>query len=231
MERSGLTARQLYADLGRSGGRVRYRLGRRPALINVDLQRAYTDARFATAYAPPEQLLRVASLSRSARHIGALVVWTYVAFEASGEDCGIWGTRSDTPDSLQNIRDGSQRAELDYRLGVDVERDIVIRKRMPSAFFQTHLASLLVHHGVDTIVLTGGSTSGCLRATAVDAISHGYPTLVVEDAVSDKHESPHFAALYDLAIKYVDVRPTAAVQAYLETGLYGAKATNSGIGA
>jgi nicotinamidase-related amidase len=76
---------------------------------------------------------------------------------------------------------------------------------MPSAFFETQLASYLVWHRVDTLVITGGSTSGCVRATAVDSLSHGYRTIVPEECVADKHESYHFANLTDLLLKYADV--------------------------
>jgi nicotinamidase-related amidase len=145
------------------------------------------------------------------------VVWTYVAYMESGEDCGVWGTRTDTPDSLQNIKVGSRRSEFDDRLAIDEVRDVIINKRMASAFFETNLASLLVWHRVDTLILSGGSTSGCVRATVVDSLSRGYRTVVPEECVADKHESPHFANLYDIAIKYGDVVPVADVIEYLES--------------
>ena len=211
------TTEELYAQLRRRGEVVRYPFGARPALVNVDLQQAYTAAGvFATAYTAPAALDRVNELTAAARRAGAPVVWSFVAYEPSGADCGIWGTRSDTPDSLQRITVGSSRARIDRRLEVDDERDLLLRKRMPSAFFETHLASWLRQHDVDTVVLTGGSTSGCLRATAIDALSHGYATFVAEDAVSDKHASPHYGTLYDLAAKYADIRTTEELVALLE---------------
>ena len=120
-------------------------------------------------------------------------------------DCGIWGTRTDTPDSLQNIKYGSQRAEFDDRLDIHRDIDAVYTKRMPSAFFETPLNSFLTFHKIDTVVVTGGSTSGCVRATAVDSLSHGYRTIVPIETTADKHESYHFANLTDLLIKYADV--------------------------
>ncbi|MBT4489205.1 MAG: isochorismatase family protein, partial [Rhodospirillaceae bacterium] len=89
-------------------------------------------------------------------------------------------------------------------------------KRMASAFHETNLSSVLTYHGIDTIVVTGGSTSGCVRATVVDSLSHSYRTIVPEECVADKHESPHFANLYDMAIKYADVVPAGDVIEYLE---------------
>jgi nicotinamidase-related amidase len=87
---------------------------------------------------------------------------------------------------------------------------------MPSAFFETPLASYLVWKKVDTVVVTGGSTSGCVRATAVDALSHGYRTIVPEECVADKHESYHYANLTDLQLKYADVVSVAEVIEWLE---------------
>ena len=89
--------------------------------------------------------------------------------------------------------------------------DMQFTKRMPSAFFETPLASYLTWHKVDTVVVTGGSTSGCVRATAVDALSHGYRTIVPIETCADKHESYHFANLTDLQLKYADVEPVQAV--------------------
>jgi maleamate amidohydrolase len=127
----------------------------------------------------------------------------------------VWGTRIDTPDSLQNIKAGSRRAGLDERS--EIERgDIVINKRMASAYFETNLPSLLTFHGVDTVVVTGGSTSGCVRATVVDGLSRSHRMIVPEECVSDKHESPHFANLYGMAVKYADVLPVAEVLAFME---------------
>jgi nicotinamidase-related amidase len=88
---------------------------------------------------------------------------------------------------------------------IDHQRDIVINKRMASAFFETNLGSVFNFHGVDTVVVTGGSTSGCVRATVVDSLSRSYRTIVPEECVADKHEGPHFANLYDMVVKYADV--------------------------
>ena len=86
---------------------------------------------------------------------------------------------------------------------------------MPSAFFETPLQSYLVWHQIDTLILTGGSTSGCIRATAVDSLSRGYRTIVPEECVADKHESYHYANLTDLLIKYADVLNVSEVTDWL----------------
>ena len=218
MEHSTKTARQLFEDIKANPTRRRFGFGKRPAIINIDLQKAYTCVgEFATAYeTDPQQLAHVNQLSNALRAKGGPVVWTYVAYMDSGEDCGIWGTRTDTPESLQNIKVGSRRSEFDDRLQIDHQRDVVINKRMASAFHETHLNSVFNFHGIDTVIVTGGSTSGCVRATVVDSLSRSFRTIVPEECVADKHESPHFANLYDMAVKYADVMSAKEVLAYLE---------------
>ena len=207
MQQSNLTARQLYAEIKANPTRKRFGFGRKPALINIDLQKAYTCVgEFATAYeTDPKQIDHVNALAAEFRARNFPVVWTYVAYMESGEDCGVWGTRTNTADSLQNIKVGSRRSEFDDRLQIDHQRDIIVNKRMASAFFETNLGSVFTFHGVDTIVVTGGSTSGCVRATVVDSLSRSFRTIVPEECVADKHEAPHFSNLYDMAIKYADV--------------------------
>ena len=219
MELSDKTARQLFQEIKARPARRRFGFGTRPALINVDLQKAYTAVgEFATAYeTDPRQLDYVNQLARLFREQRRPVVWTYVAYMDSGEDCGVWGTRSDTPDSLQNIKVGSRRSEFDDRLDIDHKRDIIVNKRMASAFHEANLGSVFNFHGVDTVVVTGGSTSGCVRATVVDSLSRSYRTIVPEECVADKHESPHFANLYDMALKYADVVPVAEVIEYMKS--------------
>ena len=218
METSQKTAREIYQDLKNNLSRKRFGFGEKAILVNVDLQKAYTRPDlFKTAYeTDPKQLIYVNELAEKFRNLGWPVVWTYVAYMESGEDCGIWGTRTDTPDSLQNIKFGSDRSELDDRLHIDSEKDVIYCKKMPSAFFETQLQSLCVWHQIDTIVLTGGSTSGCIRATAVDSLSRGYRTIVPEECVADKHESYHFANLTDLSIKYADVLEVREIFEYLQ---------------
>lgn len=219
MELSDLTARQYYNLVRDNPARRRFGCGTRPALINIDLQKAYTalDRYPATAYATdPAQLDHVNALARLCRERAMPVIWTHVAYCENAEDAGVWGTRDpDGPDALQNVKIGSDRAELDPRLIVDLDRDSFIHKRMASPFHETHLQSLLVWHRVDTVILTGGSTSGCVRACAIDAISRGYCVIVAEECVADKHESPHFANLTDMLLKYADVESVAAVERLL----------------
>lgn len=218
MEHSDKTARQIFEAYKANPTRKRFGFGKVPALINIDLQKAYTAVgEFSTAYETnPLQLEYVNALAAAFRSKRFPVVWTYVAYMDSGEDCGIWGTRTNTPDSLQNIKVGSRRSEFDDRLQIDAQKDIIVNKRMASAFFETNLGSVFNFHGVDTVVVTGGSTSGCVRATVVDSLSRSYRTIVAEECVADKHESPHFANLYDMAVKYADVLPTDEVLSHIK---------------
>ena len=218
METSHKTAREIYLELKGNLSRKRFGFGKKAILVNIDLQKAYTRTDlFKTAYeTDPNQLEYVNKLAEKFRSREWPVVWTHVAYMDSGEDCGVWGTRTDTEDSLQNIKFDSERSEFDDRLQIDKQKDIIYCKKMPSAFFETQLQSLCVWHEVDTVIMTGGSTSGCIRATAVDSLSRGYRTIVPEECVADKHESYHFANLTDLSIKYADVLDVQEVFDWLD---------------
>lgn len=216
---SDQTARQLFDDVRSNPARKKFGFGNRVAIVNVDPQKSYTRPDlFKTAYVTdPRQIEHINEISKLARSKGLPVIWTHVAYMDNAADCGIWGTRTDTPDSLQNIKFGSERSEFDDRLDIDRSVDAVYTKRMPSAFFETPLNSFLTYHKIDTVVVTGGSTSGCVRATAVDALSYGYRAIVPIECVADKHESYHFANLTDLMIKYADVVDVSEVYDWLKT--------------
>ncbi|MEZ5564851.1 MAG: isochorismatase family protein [Gammaproteobacteria bacterium] len=214
MQTSDLTPRQYWISLKSNPARRAFGFGHKAALINIDLQRAYTAVgTYQTAYeTDPKQLDYINMLADLTRRRQWPVIWTYVAYLPDASDAGIWGTRSDTEDSLQNIKEGSDRATLDARLQVDRNRDAIFRKRMASVFHETPIGSLLNWHRVDTVILTGGSTSGCVRASAVDALSRGYRVIIPEECVADRHEIPHFANLCDLLLKYADVESWATVR-------------------
>jgi maleamate amidohydrolase len=213
----GKTARQIFEEVMANPARNKFGFGEKLAIVNVDFQCAYTDlAAFKTSYeTDPKQIEYTNIISRLARDRGMPVIWSRVGYCEDGSDAGVWGTRTNTPDSLQNIKYGSERHQYDPRCQIDAN-DLQYTKRMPSAFFETPLASYLTWHKVDTVVVTGGSTSGCVRATAVDALSHGYRTIVPIETCADKHESYHFANLTDLQLKYADVEPVQAVIDWLE---------------
>lgn len=217
MVEDGRTAREIFEELIGNPARKKFGFGEKLAIVNVDVQQAYTRMdMFKTAYeTDPKQIDYINQISSLARAKAMPVIWSRVAYKANAGDAGVWGTRTDTEDSLQNIKYDSERHQLDPRCQVDAN-DLQYTKRMPSAFFETQLASYLTWHKVDTVIVTGGSTSGCVRATAVDALSYGYRTIVPIETCADKHESYHFANLTDLQIKYADVEPVQTVVDWLE---------------
>jgi len=220
METTGKTARQIYEEL-KAGPRPdyfpRYGFGTSPALVAVDLQKAYTDTgRYATAYeGHPGQFELVNGIAARVRAAGGPVIWTTIAYLPGGIGSGLWGTRTDTPDSIQHMTPESDRAQIDPRLDV-ADSDVVLVKTMASAFHDTILGSLLTFHKIDTVIVAGGATSGCVRATVVDSNARGYRTIVPEECVSDRHESPHYANLYDMTLKYADVLDAGEVLAWLD---------------
>jgi len=217
MVEDGKTARELFDAVMANPERKKFGFGNKLAIVNVDVQQAYTRTdMFKTAYeTDPRQIEYINKISALARSRGMPVIWSRVAYMENAGDAGVWGTRTDTEDSLQNIKYESERHQFDPRCEIDAN-DLQFTKRMPSVFFETPLASYLTFHQVDTVVVTGGSTSGCVRATAVDSLSHGYRTVVPIETCADKHESYHFANLTDLQIKYADVEPVQTVIDWLE---------------
>lgn len=211
------TARQIFEEVMANPARAKFGFGEKLAIVNIDFQNAYTRIdRYKTAYeTDPRQIEYVNTISALARKKGMPVIWTHVAYADDASDAGVWGTRTNTPDSLQNIKYDSDRHAFDERCEI-AAGDTVYTKRMPSPFFETPLQSLLVWHKVDTVVITGGSTSGCVRAGAVDSLSRGYRTIVPIECCADKHESYHFANLTDLQLKYADVEPVQSVIDWLE---------------
>ncbi len=216
MVEDGKTAREFFEAVMANKARAKFGFGNKAAIVNVDFQQAYTQLdMFSTSYqTDPRQIEYANALSIAARDKDMPVIWSRVGYHDNASDCGVWGTRTNTEDSLQNIRYGSERHAYDPRCDIRDE-DLQYTKRMPSAFFETQLASYLVWHKVDTVIVTGGSTSGCVRATAVDSLSHGYRTIVPIETTADKHETPHFANLADLQLKYADVLPVAEVLDWL----------------
>ena len=157
MVSDGKTARQIFEEVMANPARRKFGFGSKLAIVNVDFQQAYTAIdKFATAYeTDPRQIEYANTISHLARARGMPVIWTRVAYKADAGDAGVWGTRTDTPDSLQNIKYDSERHRYDPRVEIGPD-DLQYTKRMPSAFFETPLASYLVWHKVDTVVVTGG---------------------------------------------------------------------------
>jgi len=190
--------------------------GKRPALLLIDFVEAYFDPA-CDLYAEVEDALASAlQIVDAARRNSILVVYTKVEYHPSGINGGRFFEKA-LP--LRHLVAGSPMGA--WAKGVaPVGNELVVSKQYPSAFFGTSLASTLTAQGIDTVILTGLTTSGCVRASCVDACSHGFIPIVVSDACGDRHQSPHDANLFDMNAKYADVVSQAEVIAYLE-GLAG----------
>ncbi|NDV01262.1 isochorismatase family protein [Pseudoroseicyclus tamaricis] len=220
MQPTDKTSKQIFLDY-QANPRVPARgLGETIALINVDLQRRYTDtASFSSAYAGhPRQFEATNALARAVRALGGPVVWAYVAYLPDGSDAGMWSKLSTSDMALHKVGHDSPQAEFDRRLDIE-PGDLKLHKRMSSCFFETHLPSYFNFHRVDTVIVTGGATSGCVRGTVMDALSLGYRVCVPEETVADREEGAHYANLYDIAFKYGDVVPVDDVLARLAARL------------
>jgi len=187
--------------------------GRRPALIVVDFVQAYLRPG-SPLYAGVESARDAcAYLLRSAREARIPVLHTNVRFQRGGRDGGVFFRK--VP-ALRCFEQDAEPGLARFDPALEPRDDeIVITKQYASAFFGTSLASTLTALGVDTLLIAGVSTSGCIRATAVDACQHGYVPLVVRDAVGDRHPAPHEANLFDLQAKYAEVVSLAQAQAYM----------------
>jgi maleamate amidohydrolase len=175
--------------------------GNRPALLIVDFVMAYLD-RASPLYADVGDALasneRILATARSAN---IPVIFTNVEYEADGVDGGLFYTKIP---SLSVFLKGSPLGAFPPSLK-PVDGEHVVSKQFASAFFKTSLAETLTAQGIDTLVITGLSTSGCVRATALDALQSGFAPFVVRDACGDRHPAPHEANLFDLQAKYAEV--------------------------
>ena len=187
--------------------------GKRPALLMIDFVNAYL-VESSPLYANVEPA-RAASeaLLRGARAALIPVIHTNVAYQRGGRNGGIFFRK--VP-ALACFEEGADPVLGAFAAGLQPRADeTVITKQYASAFFATSLASTLTAAGIDTVLIAGVSTSGCVRATAVDACQHGFIPIVVRDAVGDRAPGPHEANLFDLQAKYAEVRSLQQVQAYL----------------
>ena len=189
-------------------------LGAKPALLVIDLINAFTDPATDLGTDVSGVLDRTADLLEAFREAGLPRYFTTVAFE---EPYGDAGRFIEKVPALRELRLGSDAVEVDDRVA-PVGDERVILKKYASAFFGTDLETELTTHRVDTLVLAGVTTSGCVRATAVDSLQHGYRTVVPADAVGDRAEGPHRANLFDIDAKYGDVVETDDVLAEVGSG-------------
>ncbi|MEO0463433.1 MAG: isochorismatase family protein [Pseudomonadota bacterium] len=185
--------------------------GQRPALILVDFVEAYFDEACALYAGVDDTLVAAIELRDAARAAGVPVFYTNVAYHPSMKNGGRFAQKA-LP--LANFVAGHPMGAWPKGLAPSAD-EIVISKQYPSAFFGTSLASTLTAAGHDSLIISGLTTSGCIRATCVDCCSHGFIPIVVEEAVGDRHDAPHRANLFDMNAKYADVVSLTEAKAHL----------------
>lgn len=187
-------------------------VGRRPALVVVDVNRGFTDPASPLVCELDGVVAAIRQLLDGFRAAGLPVAFMTVAYDDAGKQAAA-AFIAKVP-ALLTLEAGSAWAEIDPRIAPAPDEP-VLTKLWASAFHGTPFASFLTAHGCDSLVVTGASTSGCVRATAVDALQHGYRVLVPRDAVGDRNAAAHEANLYDIDSKYGDVVTTSEVLAVL----------------
>lgn len=186
--------------------------GKKPVVLVVDFINAYTTEGSAL-YAPPvvDAVKETVDVLALAREKSVPVIYTKVLYNKNGLDGGIFVQKVPV---LLTMVEGEPLAEIVPEL-TPQDDDVVINKQYASAFFGTSLAAMLTSLGVDTVLLTGCSTSGCVRASAVDGMQYGFRVIVPQECVGDRHAQPHEANLFDINSKYGDVVSKAEVMTYL----------------
>ncbi|MFW2851152.1 isochorismatase family protein [Sphingomonas sp. TX0543] len=184
------------AGFGRSAPR-----GTRPAVIVVDFSYGFTDTRYPTAADMQAEIAATRRLTDLARERGFPVIYTTISYQPWEAQVLPWLRKAT---GMQALMAGTRLVEIDSSTGI-TDIDPVIVKHGASAFHGTNLAGLLAAAGVDTLIVTGATTSGCVRATVVDAVQSGFIVLVPRDCCADRAAAPHEANLYDIDQKYGDV--------------------------
>jgi maleamate amidohydrolase len=198
--------------VARGYGQAAIEPGARPAVLVVDLQYAFTDPAFPLGGAAlvERAVEGTARVCAAARETGVPVFQTVVAWRDDGGDIGLWPLKLPL---LREVTLDSRWAHVDERVWDD--SDVLLVKKWPSFFHGTPLASLLAAAQCDTVIVTGCMTSGCVRATTVDAFSYGYRTLVPEDCVGDQGLDAHLSNLRDVHRRYAEVTNAERVVEYL----------------
>lgn len=185
----------------RAGLGQEIRLGVRPSVLVVDFSQGFTDPSSPLGAELSDSVMATRRLLDDARKHGVPIVFTTVGYEPNMKDLGLWAQKSP---AMTELVMGSRWVEIDPRLNPQKDESIIVKKGA-SAFFGTNLATILTTQGIDSVILCGATTSGCIRATAIDLLQYGFPTLVPRECVGDRAEGPHEANLFDIQAKYGDV--------------------------
>jgi nicotinamidase-related amidase len=193
---------------------IRLGYGARPALIIIDMINAFTDKDMPLGAPLEDQIDAITPLLDTAHARDLPVFFSTVAYEYDDlRDAGIWGMKMK---GSATLRAGTDRVEVDARLPV-LPADTLLKKKYASCFFGTDLMAQLNARSIDTLIITGCTTSGCVRATAVDAVQSGFRPMVVRQAVGDRSVAAHNQSLFDLDAKYADVVEVDDAVSYLNT--------------
>jgi maleamate amidohydrolase len=188
-------------------------LGEHPAVLVVDFSRGFTDPECTMGSDLTEEVEATSRLLAAAREREIPIIFTTIGFEPNLKDGSLW---LEKVPGLAELQVGGKWVEIDPRLERR-EEEVVILNKGASAIFGTNLPSVLISQGVDTVIMCGATTSGCIRATAIDLLQYGYPTLVPRECVGDRAQDPHEANLVDIQAKYADVVPMEDALSYLES--------------
>jgi nicotinamidase-related amidase len=200
-------------EIRHTGFHGRAGFGRRPALIVIDVNRGFTDEASPLVCDLESVVEAIQRLLNEMRAAGLPVVYTTVSYtEADKRTAEVF---IDKVPALLTLEAGSRWVEIDPRIAPR-DDEPVLNKLFASAFFGTALSAFLTANGCDSLIVTGASTSGCVRATVVDALQHGYRPIVPREAVGDRNPQAHAANLYDIDTKYGDVVSVDDVIAHLE---------------
>jgi nicotinamidase-related amidase len=201
-------AREVYARarLGES-----LTLGSHPAVLVVDFSCGFTDPACALGSDLTGSVEATKQLLDAARARDLPIIFTTIGFEPSLTDGGLWLQKAP---ALGELKVGGPWVEIDPRLERREDETIVLKKGA-SALFGTNLAAILISQRVDSVILCGATTSGCIRATAIDLLQYGFPTLVPRECVGDRARAPHEANLFDIEAKYADVASLEEALAYV----------------
>jgi len=200
---------ETYRSAGFTGG---FQLGPRPAIVVVDFCRGFTDPECPLGSDCTAEVERTRELLEAARQRNVFVAFTTISYD---EDARATTTWLHKVPSLGQLTIGSPWVEIDPRLG-RLDSEPVVAKSGASAFFGTPLNALLVANHADSVLVLGATTSGCVRASVVDSVQHGFPTFVVTDCCADRSAGPHEANLFDMTAKYADALTAKEVVSYLE---------------
>lgn len=197
----------------RAGMKDQFGYGDSPALVAVDFQEGMTNPENPLGAQLGGMIEQNNRLVEAAHENDVPVIWTRVVYtHPEAADGGIWPEKIEP---LKTLQSGSRWVELDDRCAVDGD-DYVLEKKHASAFHETELKSMLTAWGIDTVITTGCTTSGCVRASVIDACANGYRVIVPAEGVDDRSSEQHDANIYDMDAKYADVRPIDEVLTYLQ---------------